>query len=330
MRTTQRNKAVTTFSLAPTLRVACALAAVVTSSRAQEGATDELIAQGRVWLEGAGSVLVTYEQESADGKGVGRRTIGFDPATGAWFFADYATGASGRTPDGTLYAPGPASAGIGPGAGSLPASKVSPVQESPHVSKGIDDYIPIALIVNMRESSAGLRSVDRTDGGNWTIAHEGPTADPNTMRVTRVTFGPQGEPIRIHVDADPTTGRDEIAFEYEIEPDSPPAIAIVKQRQISPLILPPRLVDIQYYPESRPELFTMSAAESLAADNQMRTRMRLNGIAARGAVGGSEEHPAPAPYAKSSLGRAAWPLVVTGIIVVGIGIVVLIRTKAGR
>ncbi len=304
-----------------------ALCVAASAATGQTSERDQLIAESAMWLKSVGSVLLTYEQETTDGRGAGRRTVGFDAATGAWFVADHASGASGLTTNGSrfqlvgaddmFFATQPALGKATDG----PQGDNSP----PHVSSGPDGYIPIVLIANMRTTSVGLRSVERDEEGNWVISHEGRTGDPNLKRLTRVTFDAEGRPLRYHADVDPTTKREEVDFEFEIEPQSPPGLAIVKQRQISPRVLPQRLVDVQYYPVSRPELFTMESANAIATDNRIQTQVRLAQISATHLGGGAG--PQPALYARTTFGRIGWPLIVTGIVVVGLGIFALFRSR---
>lgn len=298
---------------------------------AQEPDLSLLLSDLERWVGDTGSILLTYEMQTSDGRGAGRRTIGLDPQSGAWFIADHALGASGRTPDGNSFQANQSeSRGIlFIGDNSGPAqSTMSSGQQAQHISKGVDEYLPVALLINLRESSVGLRSIKKDEQGRWIIAHEGPTADPNVKRVTFVTFGADGTPRHYHADADPSTGREEIDFDYEIEPESPPGLAIAKQRQIGLVALAPMLVNIQYYPDRRPELFTMAAAQELATDNRIRTHLRLAQLAAPN--DGSINSSAAAPYVRSRLDRAGWPLIVTGIVVVGLGLFALIRSRSGK
>lgn len=295
---------------------------------AQAVGRDEFLAQSEAWTAGVGCVLLTYEQQTPDGRGAGRRTIGFDAASGAWFVADHMLGASGRTADGVYFqARGDRSISIGGDSGPV-ASEASPDQGPVHVSKGVSGYVPLALVVSLRNTSRSLRAIERDSDGNWVISYEGPTADPNVTRGFSVTFDAEGNPRRYYAEADPTTKRAEEAYEFEIEPESPPGLAVVRQRQGGPNVLPPKLVDLHYYFPSRPELFTMESAEAIATDNRIRTQFRLAEIAAtyQGSSGSSQ----PAPYVRTRLSRAGWPLVVSGIIVVAIGLIALFRARMAR
>ncbi|MCL4221174.1 MAG: hypothetical protein KJZ65_07375 [Phycisphaerales bacterium] len=196
------------------------------------------------------------------------------------------------------------------------------------MSSGPCRYIPLALIVNLRITSTGLRAIERDPDGNRVIRYEGRTADPNLKRAFSVTFDSEGNPLRSYAEADPTTKRGEESYEFEIEPQSPPGLPVVRQRQISPNVLPAKLIDVQCYPQSRPELFSIEAVEALATDARIRMQYRLAQIADSNATSdGSSER---APYVRTRLGRAGWPLIVIGVIVVGLGIIALWRSRAGR
>lgn len=295
---------------------------------AQPVGRDEFLAKTGTWTEGVGCVVLTYEQGTRDGEGAGRRTIGFDAKSGAWFVADHMMGASGRTVDGLHYRAGGRDVlSIGDDSGPI-ASEVVLDQGPVHISKGVCGYVPLALVTNLRNESSGLRTIVRNSDGSWSISYEGPTGDPNLKRRYTVTFDTGGKPRRYFAEGDPTTKRHEESYEFDIEPESPPGLAVVRQRQIGPTVLPPKLIDVQYYPNSRPELFTPEAAEAIAGDNRIRTRIRLAEISASQHGSGG---PSPsAPYVRTGLSRVGWPLIVSGIIVVAIGVIALFRARAAR
>lgn len=294
---------------------------LLTASVGQAQTTDfalleEFRAEVKQWTAGAGSVVFS-SQPPDDSKFSGRRTSGFDPATGAWFVATH-YGASGRTADGIPYDGTP--------------DKVSPMEDQAlRLPAPMESYIPMALPLMLLDSTDGLLDISKDASSNWVIDYLAFALEGAERPHAQMVFSPEGKPLRFKMDARPSAGRDAIAYDYEFEPDSREPLLITVQRSPHPRMPSINIVEVDYYPTSRPELFTTEAVLALAVDNRMRTQMRLNAVAARMSDSGSNgEMPENTPYVMTRLGRAGLPLVITGIIVVGLGIMALIRSRSGR
>lgn len=274
---------------------------------------DEFRASVRQWTAGAGSVIITTELPEESGLG-DRRTDGFDPATGAWFGASQLR-VSGQTPEGVIYFGSP--------------DGIAPMDDQTlRLAQGV---VPMALPLLLLKTTEGLVDLSKDADSNWVIEYLAPAPKGIERPHARMFVSPEGRPLRYELDARPWAVIEAIAYDYEFEPESREPLLIPVGRSSSPHVPPFKLVKVEYYPASRPELFTTEAVLALAVDNRMSSQMQMNARAARSpgparARGGTSE----IPYVNHRLSRARWPLIVTGIIVVGIGIVVLIRTRVGR
>ncbi len=289
---------------------------LVTRAAATPPLLDELRAATSEWVSDAGSVIFTYESTHR----AGRQTIGFDPATGAWFSADHVR-VSGRTADGTAYF------------GTPDIGKVQPLEDqASRIPVPVQDFIPLALPVALIETTASLIDITRDAESNWVIEYVTPGPDPENLPHGRMIISKEGLPLRTERDADPASGRKEVAYDYEFEPESAKPLLIAKRKTERPKSGHRKLVDVQYYNESRPDLFTIEAVEAIGIDNRMMTAMRLNEITVQGQQEGYRpgDPPPPARYVQHWLTHSRWPLIVTGLIVVGIGVFVLIRARSGR
>lgn len=278
---------------------------------------DEFRASVRQWTAGAGSVVFSTEQPE-DSEGAGRTTFGFDPATGAWFSASQA-GASGRTPDGVYYSGSPDN--VAP----MPDQKLS-------LPAPMGGRIPMALPLLLLQTTDGLVDITKDNNSNWVIDYLGFAPEGVKRPLARVVFSPQGRPLRFESEARPASRREAPAYDYEFVPESrEPLLITLPDGPSNARLSPRKVIEIEYHSTSRPELFTTEAVLALAVDNRMRTQMRLNALAARSAKSDpAEDGAGRAPYVEHRLSRAGWPLIVSGIIVVAIGLIALFRARAAR
>jgi hypothetical protein len=277
---------------------------------------DEFRASVRQWTAGAGSVIITTELPEESDLG-DRRTAGFDPATGAWFGASQLW-VSGQTPDGVVYFGSP--------------DGVAPMDDQtlrlPAHAQGV---VPMALPLQLLKTTEGLVDLTKDAHSNWVIEYLAPAPTGIEQPHARMVVSPEGRPLRYEMDARPWAGIEAIAYDYEFEPDSRDPLLIPVDRSPNPHVPPYKLVKVEYYPTSRPELFTTEVVLALAVDNRMRSQMRFNALAARlsdsrhGGSGTETE-----PYMDNRLSRASWPLIVTGIVVVALGLLALFRARSGK
>lgn len=278
---------------------------------------DEFRASVRQWTAGAGSVVFSTEVPEGS-RAAGRSTFGFDPATGAWFFTDQSR-VAGRTPDGVAY--------------SGNADKVVPEDDQAlRLPAPLDSRIPMTLPLTLLKTTDGLVDITKDGDANWVIHYLGWALSEAERPSARMVFAPDGRPLHFELDARPSAGREAIADDYHFVPESrEPLLIVATGPPPNPNFVVPRIVEVEYCSTSRPELFTTEAVLAIAVDNRMRTQMRLNAIAARSAgPGRGEDGTGRAPYVEHRLSRAGWPLIVTGIIVVAIGLVALFRARMAR
>lgn len=277
----------------------------------------EFRAAVRRWT--AGAVPVTFSTEPpADSKFAGRSTYGFDPTTGAWFFTDQSR-VAGRTPDGVAY--------------RGDTDKVTPDQDqSLRLPGPLVSQIPMTLPLTLLQTTDGLLDLSRDANENWVIEYSGFAGEGQAPPRVRTIFSPEGRPLRFEMEARPWAGREAIGYDYRFVPESKePLLIALREPPSNPRIEPRHFIEVEYYPSSRPELFTTDAVLAIAADNRMRSQMKLNAVAARMAgspqAGGATE---PVPYVQAPLTRAGWPLIISGIIVVAIGLIALFRARMGK
>lgn len=271
----------------------------------------------RQWTTGSGCLLFS-SQPPEDSKFAGRSTFGFDPATGAWFFTDQSR-VAGRTPDGVAYRGNADSVDRDPDQGlRLPGPLAS--------------QIPMTVALTLLQTTEGLVDLSKDTDGNWAIEYIEFALEGQAAPHARVVFDANGRPLRFERDAWAPAGQEAVAYEYEFVSASKEPLLIAIPRLPKGAVSPPReFVDIQYYPGSRPELFTTEAVLAIAVDNRMRSQMKLNALAAQ--IPGSDSSrgdAAPSRYVETPLDRARWPLMISGIIVVAIGVIALFRARAAR
>lgn len=278
---------------------------------------DEFRTSVREWTAEAGSVIFSSES-SEESRGVARTTFGFDPATGAWFSASQSS-AAGRTPDGVAYSGSP--------------DGVTPNEDQElRLPAQMGGRIPMALPLLLLETTDGLVGITKDGDTNWVIEYLGFAPEGVERPHAQMVVSPEGRPLRFEMDARPASSREAIAYNYEFVPGAKePLLITVAQPPASPRFAGRNIVEVQYFETSRPELFTTEAVLALAVDNRMRTQMRRNALAAQVSDSSQRAEPAgPASYVDHRLSRAGWPLIVTGVVVVGLGLVALWRTRAGR
>lgn len=277
---------------------------------------DEFRESVKRWTAGAGSVIFSLEFPEKS-KLVDRRTFGFDPATGAWFSATKSS-VSGRTAEGVSYSGTP--------------DKVTPIETQPPPLPGpLAGRIPMALPLQLLQTTDRLVDVSKNADSDWVVEYLGFAPEGVEQPHARMMFSPEGTPLRFEMDARPQAGIDAIAHDFEFEPDSKSPLLVTVERSSPARETPRSLVEIEYYPMSRPDLFTTEVVLAIAVDNRMVTQMRRNARAAglpgpAPSAGGTNE----VPYVDHRLSRAGWPLIVTGIVVVGLGVFVLIRSRSGK
>lgn len=278
---------------------------------------DEFRESARHWTTGVGAVFFSIEPPQ-DSKFAGRSTYGLDPATGAWFFTDQSR-VAGRTPDGIAY--------------RGDADNVTPDQvQALRLPGPLASLIPMAVPLTLLQTTDGLVDLTKDAEGNWVIEYLAFALEGQTPPHAWVAFSPEGKPLRFDMDARPSAGQEAIGYDYEFVPESKEPLLIAIRPRPSGTVSPPLdTVEVEYYPQSRPDLFTIENVLAIATDNRMRTQMKLNVIAAQ--MPGSDQMRGatePAPYVQTPLNRARWPLVVTGIIVVAIGLIALFRARMAR
>lgn len=277
---------------------------------------DEFRANVTEWTTGAGTVVFTREPTGEGARGT-RRTFGFDATTGAWFSA-YESSVALLTPEGVYYSGTP--------------DEIAPSPDpAPGLAGAMSRLIPMALPLRLLQTTEGLVDITRDADGNWVIDYFGFAVRDRKPPLTRTMFSPQGKPLRFEMEANPEAGQEAEAYDYEFHPDSREPLLITNDRRHHSLAPSYQLVEIQYFATSRPDLFTPEAVLQIAVDNRMWSEMRRNAFAAQSSHSSRGTDPGtPIPYVQHRLSRAGWPLIISGIIVVAIGLIALFRARMGK
>ncbi|MBX3322462.1 MAG: hypothetical protein KF757_05685 [Phycisphaeraceae bacterium] len=276
----------------------------------------ELKEASTTWGKSSGTIVATFEfsGETKNGmQGYGRMIIAYDAVTGAWFQASQQD-VMGRDRMGRSFR-GEARRG------SIVIDE-QPVDDS---GLSLSYYIPSIYTQWLLQESSRASRIERAIDQTWRVSFQRPFYGTSRTRAASIILSADGSPQRLEVAADPEMGHpvgDTIS--YTIDQRSPPGFAVVEKTGGAN---PFRLVQIDYFPDGKTELFEVENIESMAVDNRILGEMRVTAISGE-AMRGRE--PASIVYEQQRVSRMSWPLIVTGIVVVVIGLFVLIRARVAR
>lgn len=294
--------------------VSVLLGVVYASARDQTGMAESnwqaLKAASASWPMPRGALLAHFEADGA--QGVGRFSVGFDSATRSWFRAGHSQ-VTGVNEAGQFFQGEPRRESIEP----------SQTEIKVPIGNALSTVFPRHLVLYVLESPKQVEWVRRDAEGNWHVRYRHPLFASDEERFAVLQISEQGLPLRAVWEAHSPLAPSESSVEFRIDGRSPEGFEIASEEG------PYRLVDVSHHPGGNPNLFTIASIESLAVDNRIAVE---NSARARLLERTPElENRQDIPYESQTVAtRASWPLIVTGIVVVGIGIFALIRTRIAR
>lgn len=300
--------------------VVIALAMALSGISARASGTPPLLEEFRStvrqWIADADIVIAEYESQ---GSGANYTTIGLDPRTGAWFSAS-GSHYSGKTANGVSYI-----------SDARTNEPIISNETEEKIAASLSSLIPMALPITLLHTDRGLLSLERDNEHNWVIHYEGLGPDPADLPVATLVLTAGGVPVRSSREAVVgASGSEAISRLFEFEELSSSPLLIARRPPLKSGPHPLVLTKVTQLDGHRPDLFEIETVRALSADNAAKVQMRLYEIAAKRNEGDRAPAQHEAPYAASRLNRASWPLIVTGIVVVLIGLFVLIRGRVAR
>lgn len=257
------------------------------------------------WLPSRGSIVLSYES-TRDG-GAGRRTIGMDAQSRAWFRAD-SMQFIGVTPDGR---------------GFIGETEVSharfPEQNPPLGLLSVADELPQATLFYLRDQPGRIIGVSRSTAREWIVQFEAPSPAGSDARIATVTVDDSGVPVLLQV---PVPGGKERRIEYTYDDESVPGFLIAGDSHSMA-----RLDHMEFIADGRSEVFEPETVEGIARDNRMAVELQLEAIR-RNNSGSSPT--SPQGYSGSGLRSSRWPLIGTGLVAIVVGLLVIFRTRTAR
>ncbi len=200
------------------------------------------------------------------------------------------------------------------------------VHVEPDVSRSlcsVTGYLPGAYRQWFLADQSRVTQVERGSDRSWRLTFPMGGPDPNNPRMGAVVFDPAGTPRTFWAAADPGTGRPQVEYAYSIDPRSPPELHLVTKSNSSSF----RLASVEHHPKGNPAIFDIESIEQIAVDNRMAIEMKLLAGPSNPASGFPTT---PAQYEQTKIARATWPLIVTGIVAVAIGVFAIFRAKSTR
>jgi len=267
------------------------------------------------WIPSHGSVIAVYQ--STNKSAVGRSVAGLDFRTGAIFGITVSgsqwDGYGGVTGQGEVYRGQP----------EVSHAKISGKVGMMSVL-GVADSFPVAYLIALRDSPQSIIDVKRESAGDWVVEFDYPTGPQAIERVGTLIVSGDGRPKSLEL-LDPSTGTPRLT-EYVYSPRSPTKVAVVQGVRVDDGSFKSELVEVQFIPGGRPQMFSPEVVEKLADDQLRAIKLRSEAIQVAKAIS-SGRSPEPVPYAGSDLRRIRWPLVATGVVAITIGVFVLLRVR---
>lgn len=275
----------------------------------REATWTEFEAASQTWPKPKGTILAHYEAVTDDG-GVGRFTLGYDSQTGAWFDASHHF-VRGVDVDG-LQIEGP------PRRESVRVAETQHPNDWPVVPNCAGTHLP--LLIRRPEQVDWVR---RDEDGSWYVGFRFARFGHSDRQESTLVFSADGVPLEWHIMVPAGDSLRPTVISYSTDDRSPTGFFVAAENT------PYRLVSVEYFPQSRPDLFELKSIESIAIDNRIFVDAKSESVF-------RESNPTfdgatPAPYAQNNAAsRAALPLMITGVVVVAIGLFALIRMRMAR
>lgn len=276
----------------------------------RESSWEEFLAASATWPAPKGTIIATYESETQGG-GASRAILAFDSHTGTWFRAGVQS-VDGVIQNGLQITGEPRREGV----------RVADPQHPfdwPVVPYCAGTHIPL-----LRSSPEQVDWVRRGEDGSWHVGFRYARFGYTDRKDSVLVFAEDGTPLVWQIQVPVGDTFEPTVISYDIDPRSPPGFGVNSG------IGNQRLSSLEYFPNSRPELFELAAIESVAVDNRIILDATLKRLLL-------ERQPdlaqagRPSQYApNNTASRMGTPLVITGIVVVAIGLFALIRTRMAR
>ena len=300
------------------MRLICLLTALLVSPAAAldvkytPSTWEDWKAEALMWATPTGTLVAVYESDSDDNQpGAGRTVIGYDVATEAWFHI-VRSRVVGVDPQGRAFA------------GEPHRGSVAYVEPTPDLSLlYITGYAPGVYRQWFLADQSRAAHVERGSDQSWRLTFAGGGPDPSNPRMAAIVFDPAGIPRTFWAAADPGTGRTQVEYDYLIDARSPSGLHLVSRSNRSSY----RLASVEHHPKGNPAIFDIESIEQIAVDNRMAIEMKLLAGPGNPASGFPTT---PAQYEQTKIARVSWPLIMTGIAVIAIGVFAIIRARAAR